>query len=1619
MKHLIRTLIISAVAAAAPFATATQAAAQNATDDNALINGTGIVDGCRPLLAPDCVVDDIVEEVSVLGGKPDYSGVLDANLTNYATLPSLAQVSALHDVIISIRDLKHKYKGGQKVGFVIGGDGSLLALSVLEGLSIMFFNDNVQVGDAISISADNFSVVSLNLLSTSGSRTISVDAPEGIIFDEIMLCSSGVADISALSNMNVFYGFVGGVETKLQNQGEETTYTSEHTPYSGILGPIYGWKQDNFANGDTYNPLSEFSLTDLVVNAGFGLRITKNENENDDGYGPDNVEIGFTYKSTKILDASLLNNIYIKLEDTNNPSEEEVEGVNKFTLKQSILDLDALGSVEARYSAFIPKGVKWNRVTLRFAGASLLNVLKGTEVYYAYIKKFDIPEEAERCDLNLSADALICASEPSYTLTSDKEVTWALTAAKGHDGVDITNHGVTIDPTGATKSATVEFDQSPEGVYTFTATHDHGDGTSCKGTVTITRGKTDGMLTATANAFCGTPLDAAADKVEIGKGDGGGLIVIDGLENADNIIDGDLTSYASYARGLQIADNTCIVKVSKTDGSKFDKDQAAVVGFVAETPAQVLGANVLTFYRIVLYNNGEEVYSSVTGENNAVNVSLVGAPGSGMVRYAIEVPNERRGNFDGFALYTSGLLNLDVTSETMKIYNAFTADEYCSVMPAGPLDHAGVKAISIDDGAKINYKYTGQRGLASVVSVTEGLGYLVDNELTADDGAEQGVTAYTVAGVLNDFGLAVKTGRRYKGGRWVGLVMKNSASLADVSVLTDMEISLYNNNISTGDEENAGIQLLSTNVIGWGDYSYITVYTDKEFDEVRFKKGQLVETLSGLEYLGFYTYADADGDGIPDEEDPDFCGDDTDIEFDEPAVGGDINGICASNPDEHFTATVTAKDAGKVVYTITDIDRENEVSSGTLINPADGGVFEKEIALNDPELGLLDEDGVPVYGRYEFKVVVPEKPLLAPARKTFTIHAVQTTWNPQSVLVDNDAQAEGGEEPAGTYVYSTDWNEWKNWTRGVPVIGCTDVVIPSGSKSYPILGVYNGETSTKPKDFNSCDTIHFMHGGEVLGTELLDYKYASVDLELASGRYYMLSTPLKATYAGDFFVPAGMNGSQGNDLFVKLDEETSPENRFSPRVYQRLWMQSAPVVDKVESGNISNGDVTDKHETVNYDETRWTPPFNALAQKYGVEILGEDALIELYNPADDDHTSYTPGGFSLKGDAEDLPVTTLKFRLPKEHTKYYYYNEKNQKTDLYETISRDGYAGRLITDDLKNKEDWSFNVNISLENGESEYFLVGNPFMAHINIEKFFEDNSDISEVKVYDGNAMNSAILCDGEGLLTNNNTDKKDWTSIAPMQAFFVKAAKAGTSCPITFTKDMLETKPEDAQPLRVSQSCAAETDADRIVIKARVGDVESSAVVRFSTGASAGFVPGEDASLLVDNEVRPRVQVFTLAGDRAADIQQTPDVDRLTLGLMADGGEPLTLSLDGDTGWTLYDTQTGAAYQMDGGAEADLGAVGSSTGRYMLVRDITTIGDGLVPARGITVSRTPQGTITVASADGTALAACAVYSTDGTLTDRADGDSDRYELRAAQGVSIVTVTKADGTSYTQKIY
>ena len=199
-------------------------------------------------------------------------------------------------------------------------------------------------------------------------------------------------------------------------------------------------------------------------------------------------------------------------------------------------------------------------------------------------------------------------------------------------------------------------------------------------------------------------------------------------------------------------------------------------------------------------------------------------------------------------------------------------------------------------------------------------------------------------------------------------------------------------------------------------------------------------------------------------------------------------------------------------------------------------------------------------------------------------------------------------------------------------------------------------------------------------------------------------------------------------------------------------------------------------------------------------------------------------GFSLKAAAEDLSVTKLKFRFPKTHEEYYYYNEKKQQTDIKEPVDRGDGAGRLFGFD-KGKDEMT--VNLTTDEA-GNVFLAGNPFMAHINIKKFLETNSDVTGVKVYDGNANNSAILCDGD-LLTNAD----GWTGIAPMQSFFVTTdGGASKSCSITFTRAMLEQQPGGGQPLRVSQSRAMGTAAGGgcLVVRAKAGGVESTALVRF---------------------------------------------------------------------------------------------------------------------------------------------------------------------------------------------
>ena len=165
---------------------------------------------------------------------------------------------------------------------------------------------------------------------------------------------------------------------------------------------------------------------------------------------------------------------------------------------------------------------------------------------------------------------------------------------------------------------------------------------------------------------------------------------------------------------------------------------------------------------------------------------------------------------------------------------------------------------------------------------------------------------------------------------------------------------------------------------------------------------------------------------------------------------------------------------------------------------------------------------------------------------------------------------------------STDWNEWSNWSNGSPW-DCTNVIIPKQSALYPNL--ISGAD-------NYCANIHFEPKTEVGNIHLLNYSgKAYIDMELTANNYLMLAAPLKSMVTGDMFIPAAMNGTHTGDYFLDINSINAPENRFNPRIYQRMWNKT------VHNRLIGGGDVA-----VTIAETQWTKPYNALGQSY---VLGD------------------------------------------------------------------------------------------------------------------------------------------------------------------------------------------------------------------------------------------------------------------------------------------------------------------------------------------------------------------------------------------------------------------------------
>lgn len=502
---------------------------------------------------------------------------------------------------------------------------------------------------------------------------------------------------------------------------------------------------------------------------------------------------------------------------------------------------------------------------------------------------------------------------------------------------------------------------------------------------------------------------------------------------------------------------------------------------------------------------------------------------------------------------------------------------------------------------------------------------------------------------------------------------------------------------------------------------------------------------------------------------------------------------------------------------------------------------------------------------------------------------------------------------------------------------------------------------------NTVNEIHFEPGAEMMHAELLTYEKAWVDYQLAGDRWYALSSPLKDVVSGDFYTD--QSGMEEQEYFTPINW-SKDNSRTNPSVYQRGWNADATMV------GVGSGDTGER----------------AIAGNWSA----------VYNKADEGYDAGT--GFSLK--VLDLPAGTnnATFRLPKADESYTYSGGTTTAPET-EPITRTN-ANKLHITDLSKETETSISVPLKV-NGDNPYYLVGNPFMAHLDMDAFFAKNSNLSGT-YWVVNGDNQEVGVGGDnGLITTGNG------KIAPLSSFFVtKKANSTMNNEVVFTADM--------QTLNANLYAGDDNQVNdnALTITATTTDGRTSrAAVAYDMAASADYEASEDAELFLDSNLGDVPMVYTVAGTMATSINRTSELYNIPLGVYGNKQEMVTLSFGGLNQFssaTLYDAQEQTETPLHEGKTVSVPA--GTSGRYFL-RAGTPTGNEVIARNAFLVYSVGGGKVMVTSSN-TPLKDIRVYTMGGAQVRSIQASGMQQEIYLNRGIYLITVSDQDGLQETRKV-
>lgn len=507
---------------------------------------------------------------------------------------------------------------------------------------------------------------------------------------------------------------------------------------------------------------------------------------------------------------------------------------------------------------------------------------------------------------------------------------------------------------------------------------------------------------------------------------------------------------------------------------------------------------------------------------------------------------------------------------------------------------------------------------------------------------------------------------------------------------------------------------------------------------------------------------------------------------------------------------------------------------------------------------------------------------------------------------------------------------------------------PTENIQYDLMAYYsNNALTTQRYRVNICRDIHFEPGAQMLHAEQLLYNKAWTDVEITPGQWTAVSTPLQGVVAGDWYAPTA-TGRQETEYFKDITFNGNDYSRLNPAVYQRSWSTGATIVEKQTPNT-----------PVSFT-TEWSSAYNDASVPY---VAG--------------------GGFSVKGilNQGQQPSSTEKllFRFPKADTEYTVSTAENKTVDRTT-------AGKLLVSKMVDRSNPLQYVHPDVvsatltPSADGKYLMVGNPFMASLDVQAFVSANSDVLAQKYWIGDMSeaNNAVSYDSE----------EGWTAttslIAPYSVFYVEALGHETESGTTYDANVT-VKFTSAMQQFETTSTDDSSQATSLKITAEDAEGSSSAAVRYAASASNGFGM-EDAQMIsgLTGNADNAPKVYTVAGNTAVSVNQLKDAQRIPLGVTAADGSVVTLTFSGVAAVkdaAIYDAELQSETPLYEGYQLTVN--GPSYGRYFLIghgsgtTGITETGaDGnvsvssIVPRQVVVTSDTALRSVSVWSAGGALL-------------------------------------------------